>query len=94
MALPLRDVMVAATYFGSPLPGLANGLLAGFLTEADADAVTLPESIPLVAGFSLSSVLPGGASSCAPHSDKDVHNGVAGWWFFLNFAAMPVGYGG
>jgi hypothetical protein len=94
MALPLRDVTVAATWFGSPLPGLANGLLAGFLTETDADALTIPESIPLLAGFSLSSVLPGGASSCAPHSDKDVHDGVAGWWFFLNFAAMPVGYGG
>ena len=34
----LRDARVAASYQGTPATGLTNGLLMGFLTEADANA--------------------------------------------------------
>jgi hypothetical protein len=83
----LRDARVAATYVGSPATGLMNGLLMGFLTEADADAAILPEDLPLVGGQPVSSVLPGGTDNCATNDDKDTHDGASGWWFYLNFPA-------
>lgn len=86
----LRDARVAATYVGSPASTLVNGLLAGFVSEADANATILPATFPLVGGQTLASLLPGGPSNCAPHNDKDVNGGVTGWWFYLNFTARRV----
>lgn len=86
----LRDVQVAAQFVGNPATGLQTGLLRGFISETDANATLLPPDLPLIGGQPLSSVLPGGTGNCAAHSDKDVHNGVVGWWFYLNFTAPRV----
>ena len=88
----LRDARVAATWVGDPATQLVNGLISGFVSEADANAVILPASLPLVGGQPLSALLPGGGGNCAPHSDKDVNNGVVGWWFYFNFPAARVYY--
>lgn len=85
VAITLRDARVAATFNGTT--GLVNGLLRGFITEADANATIFPAGTAVVGGDSLASVLPGGTGSCANHSAKDVNNGVTGWWFYLNFTA-------
>ena len=90
----LTDTSIAATYVGDPASGLVNGLVAGFLSEATANATIIPASIPMVGGRPVSALLPGGAGNCAGHTDKDVHNGVAGWWLYLNFTATAVDYQG
>jgi cysteine-rich repeat protein len=88
--IPLQDAQVAATYVGNPATSLTNGLLRGFISEADANATIIPTSFPLVGGDPLSSLLAGGAGACPSFSDKDTSSGVMGWWFYLNFPATRV----
>jgi hypothetical protein len=85
--LTLNDARIGATYVGDPATGEMNGLLVGFLSEAAADSTILPDSFPIAGGEPLSLVLPGGTDNGASHSDMDEHNGVPGWWIYLNFAA-------
>ncbi len=86
----LQNARIGATY--SDPTHLTNGLLSGFISEADANATILPATLPLVGGMPLSSVLPGGSGNCAAFSDKDTIGGVTGWQFYLNFAANRVHY--
>lgn len=91
--ITLSDAQIGASYQGNPASRTVNGLLRGFLSEAQADAIMLPADLPdPVGGRPLSFVLPGGTNNCAPanQSDKDTHNGVSGWWFYLNFEADVV----
>ena len=93
--ITLRDAQIAATYVGASPTNLANGLIRGFLTEADANNTIIPATYPLFGGQPLSALLPGGDppgpnACCAPYSDKDVNAGVSGWWFYLNFVAVRV----
>jgi cysteine-rich repeat protein len=90
--ITLTDAQIGATYEGNPATGTINGLLRGFLSETQANAISLPADLPVVGGRPLSFVLPGGMGNCAraAESDKDVHNGVPGWWFYLNFRASAV----
>ena len=96
----LREARIAATYSGNPAQTILNGLLMGFISEADADTTLLPANLPLIGGKPLSIVLPGGDPpgpdrNCAPFSDKDQNAaGVVGWWFYLNFAAPRVTWTG
>jgi hypothetical protein len=93
--LTLRNVRIGAVYSGSPATGLVNGLIRGFLSKADADATVIPNSVPLVGGLLLSSLLPGGSACCAAFSDLDTGPaGEQGWWFYLNFVASHVTYTG
>lgn len=88
--LPLVAVRVAATHVGAPVGELVDGLLIGFLAESDADQILLSADLPLVGGEPLSILLPGGAGNCAGHDDRDLLDGVSGWWFHLNFPARRV----
>lgn len=88
--LTLHDAEIAATFVGLPAQTLVNGLLRGFISEAEANATILPASFPLVGGQPLSALLPGGTNNCAAHSDLDINGGVSGWWFYLNFTAARV----
>jgi hypothetical protein len=90
----LRDVALSARFAGDPVDALADGLLRGFISETDANNTILPPTLPLIGGQTLSSLLPGGSGSCATHSDKDVLDGVTGWWFYLNFPASRVAVSG
>ena len=56
----LHQTVVGAQYSGTPATQLINGLIRGFLTEADANATTIPSSVSFVGGMQLSEVLPGG----------------------------------
>lgn len=88
--ITLRDAQVAATFSGAPIDRLVNGLLRGFLTEADANNTLIPATYPVIGGQPLSRLLPGGTGNCALHSDKDTHAGAPGWWFYFNFVADDV----
>ncbi len=85
--ITLYDAQVAASYVGNPATTMVNGLLRGFISEADADATIIPASFPIVGGQPLSRLLAGGTGACPSHSDKDTNNGVVGWWFYMNFPA-------
>jgi hypothetical protein len=87
----LNNASIGATY--SDPVHLTNGLLTGFISEADANSTILPATIPLVGGMPLSSLLPGGTGNCAAFSDKETIGGVVGWQFYLNFNATRVNYG-
>ncbi len=92
----LSNARVAAQYSGSPAQTVVNGLVRGFISEADANNTLLPDSIAVVGGQPLSQQLPGGDppgsgnTNCATYSDKDTDGGVMGWWFYLNFTASVV----
>jgi len=94
ITLPLRDVQSAAAFAGSPVTDLQDGLLRGFLSEADADATLLPAGLPLVGGQPVSVLLPGGTGNCAAGDDRDMHLGTTGWWFYLNYSGTDVPYTG
>ena len=89
--ITLYDAQVSAQYVGDPTDGLMNGLIRGFITEEDAGNTILPDSIDVVGGMSLESLLAGGTGNCSTTSDMDTHpqRGM-GWWLFLNFAAESV----
>ncbi len=88
--IPLRNAQLAATLVSLPADTMTNGLMRGFVTEAVANNIIIPNTVPLVGSQPLSSVLPGGTNNCAPHDDKDIDNGEQGWWFYLNFSANRV----
>lgn len=85
--VPLTGAQIGGTFVSNPATNLNNGLMRGFISETDANNTILPMSIPLIGGRPLSSVLAGGTGSCAAHTDKDMFNGVPGWWFYLNYVA-------
>lgn len=91
--ITLRRAQIAAAVVGTGTQ-LTQGLLRGFISEADANAVLINN--PLVPGqtFTLSSLLPGGVGNCSSRNDKDTVDGVSGWWFYLNFNAAPAPYTG
>ena len=96
MPVSMSHMQVAATY--GPSGALVNGLIRGFVSEADANNTILPATIPIVGGQPFSYILPGGDppgpsnTNCASHSDKDFVEGVPGWWFYYNFTAQAVPY--
>jgi hypothetical protein len=90
LPVALHDAQIAATFDANPATTLSNGLVRGFLSEADADATIIPPSYPAIGGQPLSSILPGGNGNCAAHSDKDVDGDTVGWWFYFNFPAARV----
>ncbi len=96
ISIALEDVVQGATYVGAPATSLTDGLIIGFLSEADADAILLPASLPaFLAGKPLSSVLAGGSGSCASTDDRDTGpSGAMGWYFYLNFTAHEVTWTG
>ncbi|MCP3957230.1 MAG: hypothetical protein GY719_05200 [bacterium] len=94
ITLDLEDLQIAAAFIGDPVTSLDTGLLRGFLSETVADALLLPPELPVVGGQPLSVLLPGGSGNCAPGDDRDLNDGVSGWWFYFNYTAEVVPYTG
>lgn len=86
----LQQAQIAATFAGDPVSDLTPGLLQGFLSESDADALLLPAELPIIGGQPLSVLLPGGSGNCAAGDDRDLLDGVPGWWFYLEMQATTV----
>lgn len=94
LAVPLRAARLAASFLGTPVAQLDAGLWMGFLAESDADQIPLPADLPVVGGQPLSILLPGGAGNCAGHDDRDLFEGITGWWFYFEYIAEPVSWTG
>jgi hypothetical protein len=99
--LPLSSAQFAGTWVGLPATQIANGLLRGFLSRADADNTIIPASYARIGGLPLSQLLPGGdppgsGINCAAFSDMDLGpDGITqGWWMYFNFVASPATYTG
>lgn len=97
--LPLQDVRASGTYVGNPANQIIDGLLVGFLSEADASNIFLPNDPNLalvgLANQPITVALPGGAGNCATHDDRDLGPlGEPGWYFHLNFTAHQVTWTG
>ncbi|MSP17509.1 MAG: DUF4215 domain-containing protein [Myxococcales bacterium] len=92
----LTNAYLAATWSGTPATNLVNGLVRGFISEADADVTLLPADLPLIGGDPLSSLLPGGTGNCSTsRDDRDTGpDGSSGWYFYLNFVASARPFGG
>jgi cysteine-rich repeat protein len=97
--ITLEDARIAGEWFGTPATEIRDGLIRGFISEANANATIIPEGttgIDSIDGSSLSSLLRGGMGSCSQPSpqlgDQDTLNGMDGWYFYLNFAAAQVPY--
>jgi hypothetical protein len=85
--ITLHGARVGATYVGDPATAEENGLIRGFISEADADATIIPASFAVVGGQPLSKLFPGGKENPSSHDDRDVREAVTGWWVYLNFTA-------
>lgn len=81
--LPLQAFQQASRYQG----GLAldQKLQMGFVSEAAALSVVIPDEVSFLGGSTLYDLLPGGGS-CSEDDDRDIGpDGVtSGWWFFFN----------
>lgn len=90
LSVPLYRVRTAGNFTAAGAGGLV--MTRGFLRESDANALLIPANVPLIGGRPLSALLKGGQGSCASGNDKDVVDGVSGWWFYLEstLAAVPI----
>ena len=86
-----EDGQIAGTLVGDPVFRLEGGLVRGFLSEAVADSIVLPGP---AGDITLSSLLPGGQGSCAAGDDRDLLDGVSGWWFYLEHVAEEIDFVG
>lgn len=92
--VPFSHVRIGARYNGTPATNLSNGLIRGFLSQEDAEAIVVP--LPPVGNQLLSSILPSVTGNCATHADQDTIRTAegcateAGWWFYWNFTAVAV----
>ncbi len=92
--ITLKNGQVAGTYNANPATGMTDGLLRGFISEADADATIIP--LPFLGDTPLSRLLPGGWGNCSSYSDKDTgpDGKTVGWYFYLNFTAAKNPWSG
>ncbi len=82
IVIVLEDARIAATY-GPNGDTLTDGMIRGFMSETDAMNTIIPDSVALVGGDPLSSLL--------KEEDKDMSpTGVSGWYFYTNFTAVAV----
>jgi hypothetical protein len=90
LTVHLQDARIAAKFTGDPATGMTTGLIYGFLTKAEADAVT----VPLLGGM-LNEYLSGDAANCktgdVEHGD-DRDQGGTGWYVYASFTATKVTY--
>ena len=86
----LHHARVGGTYLGNNAHKIKDGLLTAFLPESEANEIRLPETLPVVGGRAISALLGGGRGSCGPRADKDVVDGIPGWWIYINFDAATV----
>jgi hypothetical protein len=90
--LTLTEARMGGTFAGAGATRVDNGLARGFVSEAQADTIVLPDDLPVVGGRTLSSLLPGGTDSCQTIDGRDVapDGTTRGWYFYINFSARVV----
>ncbi len=90
VSIPLTDARIAAQWQEDPATGLENGLVSGFISEADAEAIVI--DFAAIQGQTLAQTLsPLNEPPCNHRDEKD---GVVGWWVYFKFSAEPVPWQG
>lgn len=94
LSIPLEGFQMAGTYSGDPATSILSGLSMGFISEANAEAVTI--SLGAAGSTTLAALMAGGQGGCAVTDDRDLGpDGVTpGWWFYYNWTAQKVTYTG
>jgi hypothetical protein len=98
--IPLTDARLAGVFSSA---GITDGLLSGFVSQADADVIVVQLPDPLAISVPLGSLLAGDPSCCITdankdgvidHDDRDVgpDGRTVGWYFYFNFTAVLVSY--
>jgi hypothetical protein len=83
-SLPITNATLAARFVGDPAGNLVEGSIIGFVTQEDADAAIIDESVMFVGGMPVSALL----------KDSDQDMGGTGWMFHIDFTAIPAEYTG
>jgi hypothetical protein len=92
--IPLEGYRMAGTYNADPATSIINGITMGFISEANAEAITI--QLGSTGSTTLAALLAGGSGGCAMSDDRDLGpDGVTlGWWFYYNWTAQKVTYTG
>ncbi|MCB1582802.1 MAG: hypothetical protein R3E90_11390 [Marinicella sp.] len=82
--LPLENYQQALRYQNGITTD--QGLHLGFISEAVAETIIIPASIPVIGGQTFASLLPGGMRSCSTGDDRDIgpDGQTSGWWLYFN----------
>lgn len=91
--VPLEAGQIIASYEGNPVAGLTSGWVRGFISEQTAMTTRLPSELPL------SAILIGIAPNTPlidflSDADRSDNDGVPGWWFEMEFTAVPYEFSG
>ena len=96
VSIPLRNTVIAAQFADETGARITNGVLVGFLTEADADDVDITLTEPVTLNVNLGQDVLPEAGQCTGHDGRDMNGGTRGWWFMVNLtgrgAASLSGY--
>jgi hypothetical protein len=93
LGITLSGTRIAGNFAALPSHQINSGLIRGFLTEAQAQQIILPATLPApLGGATLASLLPGGPGNCSVRNDVDLVAGVRGWWFYFGYTANEVTY--
>lgn len=94
LSIPLEGFQMAGTYSGDPATSIVNGLSKGFISETNAQQVTI--NLGTGGTTTLAALLAGGQGGCSMTDDRDLGpDGVtSGWWFYFNWTAQKVTYTG
>ena len=99
LVLSLQDVRIAGRYDDDATGVITDGVILGFLSQVDADQVTIDlDIITLNLGYDLLPAGAGGGEACVERDPahcsgieaRVTHNGDCGWWFALNFNALRL----
>jgi len=86
--LTLVDARIAGGYNDATIPDRIEGLLRAFLTDANAQKCVVPKnSLLCESPKNLYDILREEEDACGDDADRDVRDGVGGWWFYINYAA-------
>ena len=83
-----HDARLAAVYSGDPATSMIDGVIAEFITETDAQNTML--DLGALGTKSLSDLLQPDACGAGDDMDVGLDGSTPGWWFYLNFTAVPV----
>lgn len=95
--LVFEHARVAGQWNADPATGIVKGMFVGFLTEARAQQEYLPAGLGPASGQPLTFLFPTASApqaSCPAVNDSDIgpDGSTRGWWWYLNFEAVKVGW--
>lgn len=71
---------------------ISEGVLQGFLSQADAAGIVVPAGYPIFGGLSLASFLEEEGCEEPVNQLVELEDGTKGWWVYANFEAKSVAF--